>query len=159
MSVTGELDVAILASLRGERDDTTDADAWDDLAIAHGFEWIDADSEQGLERMVEALQARRWDEMQMHRPAGGAPLKAESSSGDANEGLDGFDDDFAPFQSADGAADVPSGALDDDDGVDGDLCDYDDLVTRISSLRTHVQSLPMEQRREAAAAIVGEIFR
>ncbi|KAK4048299.1 hypothetical protein OIV83_004820 [Microbotryomycetes sp. JL201] len=50
--------------------DQTNNDEWDDLALEHGFEWVDVDTRgsvrgQGIDRVIEALQANMWDDMKI----------------------------------------------------------------------------------------------
>lgn len=78
-----EFEIALLVTLPHFGDSELDEDAWEDLALEHGFEWVDGkksevveqeeaeDGEQkGIARVVGALHAHMWEGMVRETPEG-----------------------------------------------------------------------------------------
>lgn len=111
-----EFDVALLVSYAPPPPDATaascervelDDEAWEDLAFEHGFEWVDVDpqagttkaddglEEAGVGRLVAALHAHLWDNMERAAipAARGDHLNSEGNSPEGPIGTTGESDD------------------------------------------------------------------
>ncbi|KAM0791147.1 hypothetical protein ACM66B_005632 [Microbotryomycetes sp. NB124-2] len=115
-----DFEVALLVTVasRGQQprqhgnDSMPDSEAWDDLALDQGFEWVDVDlderreatetvkadgDERGMQRIVEALHANMWDDMELtqqhSKPAPPDTSMDPSQTDTTNSGFNDDEDD------------------------------------------------------------------